>query len=253
MYISYLFVYACLCTYMYVSGLRGSCFICICLYLYLSLVYVRIVCICTYLYVLYVCVRIYVSVSIVRIWQYKYVYVSICMYVCTCSYCTYMYVYVCISQGHIIRYMQIRSNTDNTYIYVYTYRICIMCKCTYLFVFMSKYDTIWHPFFVIRTNTYNMVHWWSPARGFADDLVIVTSAAADLSSLLQVVADFCAWSGMRIKREKSVVTGFDFRLGTNLPTAGILMKVPPWQTWRLRKPLHTWALWLAWLACSAGG
>jgi hypothetical protein len=67
----------------------------------------------------------------------------------------------------------------------------------------------------------------SPARGFADDLVIVTSAAADLSRLLQVVADFCAWSGMRIKREKSVVTGFDFRLGTDLPTAGILYEGAP--------------------------
>ncbi len=66
----------------------------------------------------------------------------------------------------------------------------------------------------------------SPARGFADDLVIVTSAAADLSRLLQVVADFCAWSGMRIKREKSVVTGFDFRLGTDLPSAGILYEAP---------------------------
>ncbi len=42
--------------------------------------------------------------------------------------------------------------------------------------------------------------------------------------LLQVVADFCAWSGMRIKRENlnSVVTRFDFRLGTDFPTAGIL-------------------------------
>ncbi len=48
--------------------------------------------------------------------------------------------------------------------------------------------------------------------------MIVASAAADLSRLLQVVADFCAWSGMRIKREKPVVTGFDFRLGTDLPT-----------------------------------
>ncbi len=57
----------------------------------------------------------------------------------------------------------------------------------------------------------------SPASGFADDLVIVASAAADLSCLLQVIADFCAWSAMRIKREKSVVTEFDFRLGTDPP------------------------------------
>ena len=48
------------------------------------------------------------------------------------------------------------------------------------------------------------------ARGFADDLVLVASSAADMSLLLQVVAGFCAWSGssgMRIKREKSVIMG----------------------------------------------
>ena len=67
----------------------------------------------------------------------------------------------------------------------------------------------------------------SPARGFADDLAIVASSAGDLSRLLQVVADFCVWSGMRIKREKSVITGFDFRLGTDLPTAGILYDGAP--------------------------
>ena len=40
--------------------------------------------------------------------------------------------------------------------------------------------------------------------------------------VLQVVADFCAWSGMRIKREKSVATGFDYQKDVALSTEGIL-------------------------------
>jgi hypothetical protein len=66
----------------------------------------------------------------------------------------------------------------------------------------------------------------APARGFADDLVLVARSAADMSRLLQVVADFCAWSGMRIKREKSVATGFDFKQGAALPTDNILYEGP---------------------------
>ncbi len=62
----------------------------------------------------------------------------------------------------------------------------------------------------------------APASGFADDLLLVTRSAADMSRLLQVVADFCTWSGMRIKREHSVATGFDFKTGTALHTDGIL-------------------------------
>ncbi len=51
----------------------------------------------------------------------------------------------------------------------------------------------------------------APARWFADDLVLVTRSCSDMSSLLQVqvVSDFCGWSGMRVKREKSVITGFE--------------------------------------------
>jgi ribonuclease HI len=67
----------------------------------------------------------------------------------------------------------------------------------------------------------------APARGFADDLVLVARSAADMSRLLQVVADFCAWSGMRIKREKSVATGFDFKRGVPLPTEDILYAGAP--------------------------
>ena len=67
----------------------------------------------------------------------------------------------------------------------------------------------------------------APARGFADDLVIIAGSGADMSRLLKVVSDFCAWSGMRIKREKSVVTGFDFKNQATLPTEGILYEGAP--------------------------
>ena len=67
----------------------------------------------------------------------------------------------------------------------------------------------------------------APARGFADDLVIVARSGADMSRLLQVVSDFCAWSGMRIKREKSVITGFDYKAGANLSTEGVLYEGAP--------------------------
>jgi hypothetical protein len=66
-----------------------------------------------------------------------------------------------------------------------------------------------------------------PVRGFADDLVIVTGSGADMSRLLQVVSDFCAWSRMRIKREKSVATGFDVKSHVALPTEDILYEGVP--------------------------
>jgi hypothetical protein len=48
-----------------------------------------------------------------------------------------------------------------------------------------------------------------------------------MSRLLKVVSDFCAWSGMRINREKSVITGFDFKRHATLPTVGILFEGAP--------------------------
>ena len=67
----------------------------------------------------------------------------------------------------------------------------------------------------------------APARGFADDLVIIAGSGADMSRLLKVVSDFCAWSGMRVKREKSVITGFDFKRHATLSTEGILYEGAP--------------------------
>jgi len=67
----------------------------------------------------------------------------------------------------------------------------------------------------------------SPARGFADDLVLITRSCGDMSRLLEAVAGFCAWSGMRIKREKSVITGFDFKEQASLSTESILYEQAP--------------------------
>jgi hypothetical protein len=59
---------------------------------------------------------------------------------------------------------------------------------------------------------------WPPACEYADDLVLVARLAVDMLCLLQVVSDFCAWSGMRVKHEKSVATGLDFKQGVALAT-----------------------------------
>jgi len=67
----------------------------------------------------------------------------------------------------------------------------------------------------------------APARGFADDLALVTKSEADMVRLLQVVSRFCTWSGMRINVPKSVATGFDFAMGRDLPTEGIQYEGSP--------------------------
>ena len=43
-----------------------------------------------------------------------------------------------------------------------------------------------------------------------------------MTCLLQVVARFCEWSGMRVNITKSVATAFDFATGSDLSTEGIL-------------------------------
>ncbi len=58
------------------------------------------------------------------------------------------------------------------------------------------------------------------ARGFADDLVLCTETAEGMNRLLIVVTDFCRWSGMRVKLEKTVATAFDFLRRQELSTGG---------------------------------
>ena len=67
----------------------------------------------------------------------------------------------------------------------------------------------------------------TPARGFADDLVLCTESEEGMNRLLNVVADFCRWSGMRVKLEKTVATAFDFRRRQELSTEGVLYQGTP--------------------------
>jgi hypothetical protein len=58
-----------------------------------------------------------------------------------------------------------------------------------------------------------------------------------MSRLLQVVSDFCTWTRMRIKREKSVATGFDFKI---YPRRTFYMRGPLSPDSRPMKPLRIW-------------
>ena len=62
-----------------------------------------------------------------------------------------------------------------------------------------------------------------------------------MSRLLQVVADFCVWSWMRIKGAKSVATCFDFKNCVALPTEGILYAGAPLTGLAADEDLHIWA------------
>ena len=67
----------------------------------------------------------------------------------------------------------------------------------------------------------------APSRGFADDLALITQTAAGMNRLLQVVAGFCGWSGMRVKREKSMISAVDYKSGKPLPTKRIVFEGAP--------------------------
>ncbi len=58
--------------------------------------------------------------------------------------------------------------------------------------------------------------------GFADELTLITESEEDMSHLLRAVAESCAWSGMRFKRKKSVITAYYICTKRELPTDGIL-------------------------------
>ena len=67
----------------------------------------------------------------------------------------------------------------------------------------------------------------APSRGFADDLVLTTELAPGMSRLLAVVADFCDWTGARVKLAKSFITAYDYGRKQMLPTDGILYRGSP--------------------------
>ncbi len=78
---------------------------------------------------------------------------------------------------------------------------------------------------------------WGTARSrasrplFADDLVLIARSCGDMSRLLEAVAGFCAWSWMRIKREKSVITGFDYKERDSISAESILYEGAPLTCW----------------------
>ena len=65
------------------------------------------------------------------------------------------------------------------------------------------------------------------SRGFADDLAILTGSPAAMNRALQVVADFCRWSGLGVNLSKSVITAWDYRCKRDLPTDVILFNGQP--------------------------
>ena len=67
----------------------------------------------------------------------------------------------------------------------------------------------------------------SSSRGFADDLVLVTGSSRGMGALLQVVSNFCAWTGMQVNLAKSVITAFDHREKRDLPTEAVLFDGQP--------------------------
>ena len=62
----------------------------------------------------------------------------------------------------------------------------------------------------------------SLARGFANDLVLCTESAVDMTCLTTVASKFCLWLGMPLKLVKSVASVFDFAQKEELSTGEIL-------------------------------
>jgi hypothetical protein len=59
-------------------------------------------------------------------------------------------------------------------------------------------------------------------RGFADDVAIISSSKQQMQTRLTTTAQFCRWSGMRVKVTKSVLSAYDFRDRTEADVTGIL-------------------------------
>ena len=65
------------------------------------------------------------------------------------------------------------------------------------------------------------LHWQSAGQGFADDLAVTTATPAGLQKILDVIARFWQWSGMRVKLAKSLITAFDYSRRSDMPTNDI--------------------------------
>ena len=67
----------------------------------------------------------------------------------------------------------------------------------------------------------------SPAKGFGDDLTLVCRSQHSMLRLLQVVSDFCSWSGMWIELAKLVITAYDLAAREELLTDKIRYQGSP--------------------------
>ena len=78
----------------------------------------------------------------------------------------------------------------------------------------------------------------TPARAFADDVALTTSTVKDMTKLLAVVDQFCAWSGMRLNTPKSEISAWDFKSGSepdvskSTVNGQTLARLPPTQAFR---------------------
>ena len=59
-------------------------------------------------------------------------------------------------------------------------------------------------------------------RGFADDVAIIGSSKQQMQTRLTKTAEFCRWSGMRVKVTKSFLSAYDFRDRKEADVTGIL-------------------------------
>jgi hypothetical protein len=61
-------------------------------------------------------------------------------------------------------------------------------------------------------------------RAFADDLTLTTSTVAEMNACLQLLAQFCRWTGAQPNHKKSEITAYDFADNAGLETDGILLQ-----------------------------
>ena len=65
------------------------------------------------------------------------------------------------------------------------------------------------------------------ARGFADDVAIISHSKTQLQVRLDKTGLFCNWSGMRVKVVKSMLTAYDFREKKDADVSGIVYNGQP--------------------------
>jgi hypothetical protein len=92
---------------------------------------------------------------------------------------------------------------------------CLPCCLTYcsMVSYMRSVGTVW--------GSEESAACVPPARGYADDLGLVVSSEQGTNKLLQVIASFCGWSGMRVNLREIFITAYDFYRHQPLSTDNI--------------------------------